>query len=137
MIRGSVAAFSSVPLVRTDVMFPTLDGVALSIRFVVDTGAHNVVIGSLDSLRMERDLGVAFADLPLDSEGITGVGGTAMSRRVRGHVALGNQVFELDLKVMPPYSGTGPPVPSLMGRQILDSVAVFIDRRNDLVLLYE
>src|SRR5438874_7216621 len=119
MIRGYFSTVHRAPMVDALVTFPEYDGKSFSVSFVVDSGAHNVVLAPLDARRLEGLLGISVYALPPLPGGISGIGGNAPAWSITGQVRLNGTVFPTTLLVMQPPPPVRTLIPSLMGREIL------------------
>jgi hypothetical protein len=84
------------PRVQAMVVIPGKNDISVS--FIVDTGAQISLLSDEDANR----LGARFEDLPHHSKGVSGVGGSADIRELRGHIIIllpceNSKVLEIDL----------------------------------------
>lgn len=134
MIRGYYATLGTRqrPLIDAVLHFPGINGV-LDARLLVDTGADRTVLGTLDARRLQAELGLDLATL---SEGVPsiGVGGQTPTRIIEAELTLDTFATLLMLAILEPRPGQ-PPIPSLLGRDILSRFALFLEERTKRVLL--
>jgi len=137
MKQGYFSDFAQVPMINCLVRTRFGGDIALNVRFVIDTGAHNVVMGPLDSRTFERQFGISVRDLPPDPDGIRGVTGRADAWLLEGDIHLGEREYPVVMKVMEPFNGSNQPGYSLLGRPVLSQVTLVMDARNSFIALYD
>ena len=138
MIRGyfSTEATRRRPFVDAVFHFPGIDE-AFEVSALVDTGADRTILSPADALRLLLDLGVDYAALD-EGHPSTGVGGRARTRVV--DITFSIEEFSTPLQLIilePPATGRIPPIPSLLGRDIISRFGLFVDQRTQQVLLLE
>lgn len=115
MIRGYFSRMQRVPMVDALLTFDGYEAKSLSVSFVVDSGAHNLVLAPLDARRLEALLGISVNSLQPLPGGISGVGGSAPAWSMNAQVRLGGSVFPTTLVVMQPPPPVRTLLPSLNG----------------------
>ena len=85
---------------------------------------------------MRKELGVDLLDLPVGSR-IVGVGGQTETRMIDATLDIGEQSISMPLSLVEPPLGQFPTMPSLIGRDILYQLALFMEYRSDRLLLLE
>lgn len=121
------------PFILSLVEFPTL-GRSGNVAFLVDTGADASLLAPRDA----ANLGIDLRRLARGPSS-TGVGGTTRTVQAPARITFDQQSYQLTLRVLAPR---GPRqrdalqrIPSLLGRDILSQVALFVDDRSGRVLL--
>ena len=105
------------------------------VTLLVDTGSDYTAIGPEDAVRLARELPTNLRMLPVGHAG-TGVGGIVATRTVEGVLTLGDFSTALTLTILEPRPVL-PPIPSLLGRDILSRFALVLEERTQRVLLLE
>ncbi len=139
MIRGYFSTTGGRNRPYVDGVFQFPGGVtdrSLEVRLLVDTGADRTLISPRDAGQMVRRLGIDLAALPRGAPG-AGVGGQADTRTIEAVLTLGNFSVRLTLPILEPPPGPLPPIPSLLGRDIISHFALFMEERTNRVLLLE
>jgi hypothetical protein len=137
MIRGYflTKGASRRPFVKAILQFPTLDDGSLEVELLVDTGADRTILAPIDVLRLARRFRLDPTSLPVGIPS-TGVGGRAVTRTLEAAVILdGFRSPTFPLTLLEPPPGPTPPVPSLLGRDLLSRFALFLEERTRRVLL--
>lgn len=138
MIRGYFATIRTRrrPVVDAVFRFPMFDDRSLQTRLLVDTGADRTVLAPVDATRLERELGIGLAAL---AAGVPsrGVGGQWSTRTMETVLTLDRIAMPLSLTILEPPPGPLPPIPSLLGRDILSRFALFMEERTGRLLLLE
>ena len=125
------------PFVDLTLEFPAAGHQVLEISFLVDTGADHTLLSPFEGARLRRELGVDLLDLPFGSP-IVGIGGEVQIRRIEVTIYLGEQSVSTTVSLVEPPPGQFPTMPSLLGRDILYELALFMEHRTDrLILLNE
>ena len=137
MIRGHFVTMRGrlIPFVDAVFHFPALNQ-SLEVPLLVDTGADRTILSPFDTTRLVRRFSVDLATLPRGTPG-TGVGGQVETRTIEAVLTLDTFSIPLLLTVVDPLPGPTPPIPSLLGRDILSHFALFMEERTRRVLLLE
>lgn len=98
---------------------------------MIDTGADRTVLSPIDALV----LGSALASFP-SGPGISGVGGRASTLITDATLSLGQFSASLILTIPLPDPAI-PPIPTILGRDVLSRFALFLEERTARVLLLE
>ena len=85
---------------------------------------------------MRQRLGIDLLGLPFGSP-IVGVGGQTETRRIDATLDLGEQSISTTLSLLEPPPGQFPTMPSLLGRDILYELALFMEYKTDSLLLLD
>ena len=114
---------------------PTL-GVSGEIEFLVDTGADSTILGPVDVLFLDLDIGA----LPAGPRSV-GVGGRIATARVDATLVFSNRSVPIVLRVLSPRSRRQQQavlrLPSLLGWDVLRHYALILEERTGRVLLLE
>lgn len=124
------------PFVNLTLEFPIANNQSLEISFLIDTGADRTLISPVDGVRLRGELGVDILDLPFGSP-IVGVGGQTETRMIDATLDIGAQTISTTLSLVEPPPGQFPTMPSLLGRDILYELALFMEYRKDRLLLLD
>ncbi len=124
------------PYVDLTLRFPVANNQSLGISFLVDTGADSTLLSPLVGVRLRQELGVDLLDLPLGSP-IVGIGGQIETRMIDATLDIGEQSIFTTLSLVEPPPGQFPTMPSLLGRDILYELALFMERRADKLLFLD
>ncbi|MSQ17669.1 MAG: hypothetical protein EXR54_08955 [Dehalococcoidia bacterium] len=109
----------------------------MQVPLLVDTGADRTILAPSDALRLARRFGLNLGDLPRSTPG-TGVGGQVPTRVIEATLNIDSFSTSLTLTILEPISGRPlPPIPSLLGRDILSHFALFMEQRTNRVLLLD
>lgn len=141
MIRGRfVTQLGGVkrPIVNATLVFPGPQHPLFFVQFLVDTGADVTVLGTAEAAKLQTTCNIALASLPKGNPS-AGVGGT-METRVISSATLGLG-FKSTPTLMPQLTiaeptPQAPPIPSLLGRDILGQFVLFVDEANNKVRLF-
>lgn len=138
MIRGYFQEDDLIlrPYVDLELVFPIADNQSLEISFLVDTGADYTLLSPLDGVRLRGELGVDLLDLPFGMP-IGGIGGQTETRMIDATLDIGEQSISTTLSLVEPPPGQFPTMPSLLGRDILYELALFMEYRKDRLLLLD
>lgn len=133
MIRGyfANARGRTRPFVDGTLSFPRAANRRLALRFMIDTGADRTVLSPIDALL----LGSALASLP-PGPAIGGVGGRVSTLITDAMLSMAGFSASLILTIPVP-DPVIPPVPTILGRDVLSRFALFIEERTARVLLLE
>jgi len=133
MIRGYFAYDRGRPRPFVDgtLSFPRLENRRFALPFLIDTGADRTVLSPIDALF----LGSALASFP-PGPGIGGVGGRVPTLITDAVLSLDRFSVSFILTIPLPGPAT-PPIPTILGRDILSRFALFIEERTARVLLLE
>lgn len=136
MIRGAfyTVGVRSRPFLRVRFQFPAFNDGFLEVPLLVDTGADRMVLAPLDASRLQRELGIDLKTLPAGQPS-TGIGGQRETRTIQTALTLDTYVTPLTLAILD--APTRPPLPSLLGRDILSRFALFLEERTNSVLLLD
>ena len=124
------------PFVDLTLEFPIANNQALEISFLVDTGADRTLLSPFDGVRLRRELVVDLLGLPFGSP-IVGVGGQTETRMIDASLQIGEHTIATTLSLVEPPPGQFPTMPSLLGRDILYELALFMEYRTDRLLLLD
>jgi hypothetical protein len=133
MIRGYFAydRGRSRPFFDGTLSFPRLERRRVALPFLIDTGADRTVLSSIDALFLGSAL-ASFGPGP----GIGGIGGRAPTLITDATLSLGQFSASLILTIPLPDPAV-PPIPTILGRDILSRFALFLEERTGRVLLLE
>ena len=118
------------PYVDLTLQFPVANNQSLRISFLVDTGADHTLLSPLVGARLRQRLGVDILNLPFGSP-IVGVGGQTETRMIDATLDLGEQSVSTTLPLVEPPPGYFPTIPSLLGRDIIYELALFMEHKTD------
>lgn len=137
MIRGyfSTTGARRRPFVDAAFHFPTLNG-SLEVPLLVDTGADRTILSPIDAKRLARRFRIDLTTFPKGAPS-TGVGGQADTRAIEAVLTLDSFSTSLTLTILEPPPGPIPPIPSLLGRDVLSHFALFMEERTNRVILLE
>ena len=124
------------PFIDAAFQFPTISNFTFRVRLLVDTGADRTTISPLDASRLELEVRINLAVLPRGVPS-AGVGGQVGTRTTEAVLTLATFSMPLTLTILEPPPGSLPPIPSLLGRDILSQFALFMEERTSRVLLLE
>ena len=124
------------PYINLIVRFPGANNQSLEIPFLVDTGADRTLISPVDGARLRRELGVDILGLPFGMP-IGGIGGQTETRIIDATLDIGEQPISTTLSLVEPPPGHFPTMPSLLGRDIIYELALFMEYRTDRMLLLD
>ena len=109
----------------------------LVVTFIVDTGADRTLLSSHIAERLRADFDFDIRSLEEDNP-IGGIGGQVNTRKARVTLYSGNQWITSNMSITVIDAVPGPEtMPSLLGRDIVDDFALFIERRTQRVLLLD
>ncbi len=131
MIRGYLSGPQRRPFVQAVFAFPSLGNRQLAVRLLIDTGADRTVLAPADALRLGVDMSTLSDGAPT-----RGIGGQTATRSVDAMLTLDTYSTTLALTVLV-SSGEPPAIPSLLGRDVLAKLALFLDLHTPQVLLLE
>ena len=119
------------------VEFPDANSGALSIPFLIDTGADHTLLSPTEGVRLRQDLGIDLLSLPR-GEPIGGVGGYLETRTIGAYMTIGGYTANVQISLAePPTYGNLPEMPSLLGWDIIRNFAVFLEHHTNSVVLLE
>ena len=124
------------PYIDLTLEFPIANNRTLEISFLVDTGADRTMLSPFDGARLRGDLGIDILDLPFGAP-IGGIGGQIETRMIDANMEIGGQSISTTLSLVEPPPGSFPTMPSLLGRDILYWLALFMERKTDRLLLLD
>ena len=124
------------PYVDLILQFPVADNRQLEISFLVDTGADRTLLSPTEGIRLRQQLGIDLLGLPFGTP-IGGIGGQLETRTIDATLGLGEQSISTTLSLVEPPPGQFPTMPSLLGRDILYQLALFMERKTDRLLLLD
>ena len=138
MIRGYFQEDDLIlrPYVDLELVFPIANNQSLEVSFLVDTGADYTLLSPFDGVRLRRELGVDLLELPFGMP-IGGIGGQTETRMIDTTLGIGEQSISTTLSLVEPPPGQFPTMPSLLGRDILYQLALFMEYRTDRLLLLD
>ena len=125
------------PYIDIEVSFPDAGNRSLVTAFLIDTGADSTMLSFDILVYIRNELGIDFFDLPVSEKPISGVGGYVRTRTIRATLTIGNYSTTMPVPIMEPPSGTPVAMPSLLGMDILQDFALFVESRNDRVALLD
>jgi hypothetical protein len=133
MIRGYLSSIASRqrPFVGALFQFPTLGNRQLTVELLIDTGSDRTVLAPLDAMRLGIDVG----RLPA-GRSTRGIGGKVPTKTVQAVLTLDSFSMALPLTILMPRRSI-PPIPSVLGRDVLSNFALFFEVRSQRVLLLE
>ena len=124
------------PYVDLVLRFPVAYNQPMEISFLVDTGADRTLLSPLAAARLRRDLGVDILDLPFGSP-IVGIGGQTETRMIDATLDMDDHSIPTTISLLEPPPGHFPTMPSLLGRDIIYQLALFMEYRTDRLLLLD
>ena len=124
------------PFVDLILEFPIADNQSLEISFLVDTGADHTLLSPLVGVRLRQRLGIDLLGLPFGTP-IGGIGGEVQTRMIDATLDIGEQSISTTLSLVEPPPGQFPTMPSLLGRDIIYQLALFMEYRTDRLLLLD
>ena len=124
------------PYVDLTLRFPVADDRPLRISFLVDTGADRTLLSPLEGARLRQRLEIDLLSLPFGAP-IGGIGGQTETRAIDTNMEIGEQSISTTLSLVEPPPGSFPTMPSLLGRDILYRLALFMERKTDRLLLLD
>jgi len=137
MIRGYFSTTGARRRPFVDAVFQfSIPNLNIEVPLLVDTGADRTILSPHDARRLEREVGINLTTLRRGTPS-TGVGGQADTRTIEAVLTLATFSTPLTLTILEPLPGPLPPIPSLLGRDILSHYALFMEERTDRVLLLE
>ncbi len=125
------------PYIDIEVSFPDAGNRSLVTAFLIDTGADSTMLSFDILVYIRNELGIDFFDLPVSEKPISGVGGYVRTRTIRATLTIGNYSTTMPVPIMEPPSGTLVAMPSLLGMDILQDFALFVESRSDRVMLLD
>ena len=124
------------PYVDLILQFPVADNRQLEASFLIDTGSDRTLLSPTEGARLREHLGVDILDLPFGSP-VDGIGGQTETRMIDATLDIGEQSISTTLSLVEPPPGQFPTMPSLLGRDILYQLALFMEYRLDSLLLLD
>ena len=124
------------PYVDLNLRFPVANNQSLRISFLVDTGADRTLLSPFVGMRLHERFGVDLLDLPFGMP-IGGIGGYTETRLIDATLDVGEQSISTTLSLVEPPPGQFPTMPSLLGRDILYELALFMEHTRDRLLLLD
>lgn len=125
------------PYIDIEVSFPDLGNRSLAIAFLIDTGADSTILSPDVLVYIRNELGIEFFDLPVSGTPISGVGGYVRTRTIRATLTIGSYSTTMPVPIVEPPSGEPMNMPSLLGMDILQDFALFVESRSDRVALLD
>lgn len=125
------------PYIDIEVSFPDAGNRSLVTAFLIDTGADSTMLSFDILVYIRNELGIDFFDLPVSEKPISGVGGYVRTRTIRATLTIGNYSTTMPVPIMEPLSGALVAMPSLLGMDILQDFALFVESRSDRVMLLD
>ena len=125
-----------IDLIDLTLRFAVANNRTLRISFLVDTGADRTLLSPFEGARLREQLGVDLLDLPFGMP-IGGIGGQTETRMIDATLLIGEQSISRTLSLVEPPPGQFPTMPSLLGRDILYELALFMEYRTDRLLLLD
>lgn len=138
MIYGYFRTQSNIqrPYVDLILQFPVADDRQLEVSFLVDTGADRTLLSPSEGVRLRQQLGIDILSLPFGPP-IGGVGGETQTRMIDATLDIGEQSISTTLSLVEPPPGQFPTMPSLLGRDIIYQLALFMEHKTDRLLLLD
>ena len=124
------------PYVDLILQFPFADNRQLEISFLVDTGADRTLLSPTEGARLRQQLGIDLLSLPFGPP-IGGIGGQIETRMIDATLDIGEQSISTTLSLVEPPPGQFPTIPSLLGRDIIYQLALFMEYTKDRLLLLD
>lgn len=124
------------PYVDLILQFPVADNRQLEVSFLIDTGADRTLLSPAEGARLCQRLGIDILSLPF-GQPIGGVGGETQTRMIDATLSIGEQLISIALSLVEPPPGYFPTMPSLLGRDILYELSLFMEYRTDSLLLLD
>ena len=124
------------PYVDLILEFPIANNRSLEISFLVDTGADRTLLSPTEGARLRQRLGVDLLSLPFGAP-IGGIGGQTETRMIDATLHIGEHTISTTLSLVEPPPGQFPTMPSLLGRDIIYELALFMEYKTDRLLLLD
>lgn len=125
------------PHIDIEVSFPDLGIRSRTIAFLIDTGADSTMLSADILVHIRNELGIDFFDLPVSEKPISGIGGYVRTRTIRATLTIGSYSTTMPVPIMEPPPGAPMAKPSLLGMDILQDFALFVESRSDRVALLD
>ena len=140
MIRGyfSLRSGRKRPFITASLEFPSARRPNRHIvtDFLVDTGADRTILSPRDAEKL-HGLGIEVEGLAIGPAS-TGIGGSVRTRVIDAIFNLDSSAFPLTIAILDATAGLGRShIPSIIGRDILDQFALFVEQRSDRILLLD
>ena len=102
-----------------------------------DTGADRTIISPRNARRLASQLKLDIRSLPKRHQS-TGVGGRTDTRTITASLQMDTFITDpFELTILEPAPGEMPPIPSLLGRDVIDRFALFVEAGRDRVFLLD
>ena len=125
------------PYVDLTLRFPVANDQPLRISFLVDTGADRTLLSPVDGVRLRERLGIELLDLAIRYPNWRQSEVRLETRMIDATLDIGEQSISTTLSLLEPPPGYFPTMPSLLGRDILYQLALFMERKTDRLLLLD
>ena len=102
---------------------------------IVD-GSDRTLLSPTEGTRLRQQLGVDLLGLPFGTP-IGGIGGQTETRMIDATLNIGEQTISTTLSLVEPPPGQFPTMPSLLGRDMLYELALFMEHKTDRLLLLD
>ena len=123
------------PYINMDVEFHAPLDVRLEIPFVVDTGAERTLLSPLVAQHLYDRFDFNIRSLQSGNP-IGGVGGLVNTRHIMATLSMGTYRTTMPVPIIDEIPGPNT-APSLLGRDIIYDLALFLERRTHRVLLLD
>ena len=123
------------PYIDLDVDFHAPLNTRIRISFIVDTGADRTLLSANVARELERQFGFDNRSLARGNP-VGGLGGTVDTRSIGATLSQGSFWITMPVHIIDAVPGPNS-APSLLGRDMLDDFALFMERRSDRVLLLD
>ena len=123
------------PYINLDVEFQEPHNVTYNVTFAVDTGADHTLLSPAEGYRLQRYYDFNIHSLNLGPS-LAGIGGRVDTRTINATLYLGSYWITMPVPIIDALPGPNT-MPSLLGRDIIDEFALFMERRTERVLLLD
>lgn len=123
------------PYIDLDVAFHTPLNARIRISFIVDTGADRTLLSANVARELERLFDFDIRSLELGNP-VGGLGGIIDTRSIGVTLRQGSFWTAMPVSIIDAVPGPNS-APSLLGRDMLDDFALFMERRSERVLLLD
>ena len=123
------------PYINLDVNFHEPLNIQIEVRFLVDTGADRTLLSPFVSQHLYSQFDFDIRSLER-GQPIVGVGGQIHTRIIEPTIILGWQWFKMPIPIIDAPPGPNS-MPSLLGRDIMDYFALFMQRGSGRALFLD
>lgn len=127
------------PIVNANLVFPGPKHPPFFVRFIVDTGADSTTLGTVEVAKLQPTCNIDPLSLPAGPPSI-GVGGM-MNVRIMPNpkidLGFGTSPISLPFLIVSEPNPNVPPIPSLLGRDVLSHFVLLMDEQNNKIRLLD